>query len=173
MNRRLFLLGLGAGVLASGAAFPTRGQGVTDADMKQARKTLDSMKADGIPLDRFRFPDPETLTAEDRERLKRYRVIKIKDWRAMNAEAKQQAIANLTEANPDYFVCLPDGNIYAIADDDDFYDKVTNYELMPAGLLTEAEFEELDRLRQAPSGSSSSSNTSQPPEKPGGGGGGD
>lgn len=174
MKRRSFLCGGLAVLIQIGVAVRKVSADdapiISDADWKKAREVLDEMKEAGVPLDHVRFAPPD-LTPDEKERLKRYRVVKYKDWKAMDDAARRAALDNVKNLNENYFVCLPDGNVYSITDDDDFEGRATNYDQWPAGFLTDAEYDELIRLRDG--SSSSNSNAAQPPEKPGGGGGGD
>lgn len=172
MERRIFLQTTAATALILAFGFSrTASADYTEAEVKEARKIMDDMKNAGVEPERFVFPDPDKMTQADKDKLKRYRIFKIKNWKGLDADGKKKAIENIEKANENYFVCLPEGNIYAIADDDEFRKKIFDADKFPDDFLTEDEKKRIERERAR--SSSSSSNASEPAEKPGGGGGGD
>lgn len=112
------------------------------------RDRLDDLDKAGVPLDHIIYIDRSKLSPEQVENLKKYRVVKAKNWKGMSDEQKKTAIDNARAANPNYFVDLRTGDVYSIADDAAFDQAVKGSDNIPGGILTDEQKKKRAELQE-------------------------
>jgi len=120
----------------------------TAAETKEMQDRLTDLNTAGVPLDHIIYVDLSKLTPDQVANLKKYKIIKGKNWKGMNADAKKTAIDNAKTANPNYFVDLRTGDVYSISDDAAFDQTVKAADNIPGGILTDDQKRERARLQE-------------------------